>query len=401
MLFVWLVLRRMPLMRRRSFVALLLAAVSVSGAFSLRAGAQTSDKKSQLQSQLNEATSEEQAATAQLNAAKTKLQQLSAQQAKLTAQANEATARLNVILDQIAQLDAEMNVIRGQISTVQADIDEVVDQARDTAVRMYKRPQGASMSNLITGGDGFDRLVEGSQYLERVSERRRQDLQKVARLKAELEDQQSLLDGKRKSADAARADADDAKRKADALVAEQAALVNQASAEDQKANSALATIKKSRADLEAQLQAENERLIRELYGLGGASLGTGQFLRPVPGPVTSPFGYRTHPITGAQSFHAGVDLGSPCGTPIKAADNAIVYSAGWNSGGYGNLTILNHGGGVTTLYGHQSSIAVTAGQAVVKGQTIGYVGTTGNSTGCHLHWEVRVNGNPVNPLAYV
>ena len=130
--------------------------------------------------------------------------------------------------------------------------------------------------------------------------------------------------------------------------------------------------------------------------------GPSGFIRPVSGPITSPFGYRTDPITGATAFHSGIDFGASCGTPIKAAATGTVFQVvpEASSGGYGNMTIIKHGGNIATLYGHQSSIVVSPGQTVLIGQTIGYVGSTGKSTGCHLHWEVRVNGTPVNPAAY-
>ena len=118
------------------------------------------------------------------------------------------------------------------------------------------------------------------------------------------------------------------------------------------------------------------------------------------GSVGSGFGNRTDPLTGATAFHSGVDLAASCGTPIKAAGGGVVFSAGPN-GGYGNATIINHGGGLATLYGHQSSIIVPQGESVTSGEVIGYVGSTGRSTGCHLHWEVRVNGNPVEPTQYL
>jgi murein DD-endopeptidase MepM/ murein hydrolase activator NlpD len=117
--------------------------------------------------------------------------------------------------------------------------------------------------------------------------------------------------------------------------------------------------------------------------------------------ISSGFGYRTDPVTGAQAFHSGIDFAISCGTPIHAAGNGTVVFAGFDGGGYGNYVILNHGGGFATLYGHQSAIAVSAGQAVTAGQVIGYVGSTGKSTGCHVHFEVRVNGNPVDPSGYL
>jgi murein DD-endopeptidase MepM/ murein hydrolase activator NlpD len=99
-------------------------------------------------------------------------------------------------------------------------------------------------------------------------------------------------------------------------------------------------------------------------------------------------------------MHEGIDLGAPYGTPIAAAAAGVVIYAGW-LGGYGNLTVIDHGGGLATAYGHQSSIVVGVGQSVARGEIIGYVGSTGHSTGPHLHFEVRVNGQPVDPLGYL
>ena len=124
------------------------------------------------------------------------------------------------------------------------------------------------------------------------------------------------------------------------------------------------------------------------------------FLWPADGVKTSDFGWRTHPIFGTGRLHAGIDIGAAYGSPISAAASGTVVSAGAMSG-YGNVVVLDHGGGIATLYAHQSSVAVGAGQAVERGQTIGYVGSTGYSTGPHLHFEVRVNGTPVDPMGYL
>jgi murein DD-endopeptidase MepM/ murein hydrolase activator NlpD len=119
----------------------------------------------------------------------------------------------------------------------------------------------------------------------------------------------------------------------------------------------------------------------------------------VNGPITSPFGPRCLG-NGDCSSHPGIDIGAPAGTGIKAAAAGTVIYAGW-LGGYGNLTVIEHGNGLATAYGHQSSIAVGVGAAVAQGQIIGYVGCTGYCFGAHLHFEVRVNGQPVNPLDYL
>jgi murein DD-endopeptidase MepM/ murein hydrolase activator NlpD len=115
---------------------------------------------------------------------------------------------------------------------------------------------------------------------------------------------------------------------------------------------------------------------------------------PVGGPITSPFGYRWGRL------HAGIDIGAGYGTPIRAAAGGTVVIAAWN-GGYGNYTCIDHGGGMATCYAHQASFATSAGAQVGQGQVIGYVGNTGHSFGAHLHFEVRINGNPVDPLGYL
>ena len=116
--------------------------------------------------------------------------------------------------------------------------------------------------------------------------------------------------------------------------------------------------------------------------------------------VTSGFGSRTHPIYGGERLHAGIDFRAPTGTPIRAAADGVVVYAGWR-GGYGNAVIIDHGGSLATLSGHLSGINVATGQAVATGQVIGAAGSTGGSTGPHLHFEVRVDGVPVDPWTHL
>jgi murein DD-endopeptidase MepM/ murein hydrolase activator NlpD len=146
------------------------------------------------------------------------------------------------------------------------------------------------------------------------------------------------------------------------------------------------------------LQAASAALTERIRAAQGQSssttLSSAGLIWPVSGPVTSPFGWRWGRL------HEGIDIGVSYGTPIHAAASGTVIYCGWESG-YGNLTVLDHGGNLATAYGHQSSIAVGCGQHVAQGDVIGYVGSTGHSTGPHLHFEVRVNGSPVDPMGYL
>lgn len=129
-------------------------------------------------------------------------------------------------------------------------------------------------------------------------------------------------------------------------------------------------------------------------------LRNGRLAYPIRAPITSPFGWRIHPILGTRRFHTGTDFGADFGAPIYAAHSGTVILAGW-LGGYGQTVIIDHGSGLTTLYAHAQRLLVREGQTVHQGQPIAEVGSTGLSTGPHLHFEVRVNGEPTDPLAYL
>jgi murein DD-endopeptidase MepM/ murein hydrolase activator NlpD len=163
---------------------------------------------------------------------------------------------------------------------------------------------------------------------------------------------------------------------------------------------------------ERELLAESRRLEREIVVLTRLSVqqaakqthGSGVLAWPLRGKITSGFGYRMHPIHHKSLMHTGLDISRAHGTPVAAADSGHVIYSGWR-GGYGKVVMINHGNqrgnNIVTLYAHLSSIRVGTGQEVNKGSTIGNVGSTGYSTGAHLHFEVRVDGRPVNPLGYL
>ena len=159
-----------------------------------------------------------------------------------------------------------------------------------------------------------------------------------------------------------------------------------------------------RSERELKRQSDSlARIIAKTTKNSGVVVGSG-FLLPVHGRITSPFGWRTHPIFKSRIFHSGIDYGVPTGTPIKASNAGKVIYAGWY-GGYGKVVILDHGSctgaPTTTLYAHMSQPKVSVGQYVERGQVVGLAGATGYATGPHLHFEVRINGKPQNPNNYL
>jgi murein DD-endopeptidase MepM/ murein hydrolase activator NlpD len=155
----------------------------------------------------------------------------------------------------------------------------------------------------------------------------------------------------------------------------------------------LASLAAEEASIRAQIAARTA-------ATSTPSVSGSGFVRPVPGGVSSGFGMRIHPITGTRRMHNGLDMNASQGDPIRAARAGTVILAGVK-GGYGNTVMIDHGGGMVTLYAHQSKLGVTVGQRVEAGEVIGWVGSTGDSTAPHLHFEVRINGSPVDPMKYL
>jgi murein DD-endopeptidase MepM/ murein hydrolase activator NlpD len=149
------------------------------------------------------------------------------------------------------------------------------------------------------------------------------------------------------------------------------------------------------------LYAEANRLVKEIQSLqGGGDYSGGIMTWPVKGRISSPFGYRIHPILKTKELHTGLDIAAASGTTVVAANSGTVIKAGWNNS-YGNLLMIDHGGGIVTLYAHNSSLLVKTGDVVSQGQAVSKVGSTGMSTGPHLHFEVRVNGQYKNPMDWL
>jgi murein DD-endopeptidase MepM/ murein hydrolase activator NlpD len=153
-----------------------------------------------------------------------------------------------------------------------------------------------------------------------------------------------------------------------------------------------------------ELEATSKKIEQEIRNLQSKSTrkySGGLMAWPTPNcyNITSPFGYRNHPIIRQRRLHTGIDIGASSGSSVLAANDGVVIMAGWN-GGYGNCVIIDHGSGIATLYAHNSSILVKVGDEIKKEQVIAKVGSTGLSTGPHLHFEVRENGTPVDPMKY-
>ncbi|MGZ5338121.1 MAG: murein hydrolase activator EnvC family protein [Thermoleophilaceae bacterium] len=350
-------------------------------------------------------------------------------------QIEQAKQKEGVLSTDIAQFSTRIESIQGEISATQSRLDraqasldrqkaellEVRDQleeARDRLERLrselvtarkvlaarlveiYKADAPDALT-VVLEADGFGDLLEQAEFLERISDQDREITDQVRKLRdrarkqaielAELEEREQL------AAERILAERDQIAQAQSQLVSSRDEL---ASARAEKSG-ALAQVREQRGVLEddlASLEAEQARVTAALNGSpapGPIKQGSGQLIWPLNGPVSGSFG-EARP----GHMHAGIDIVVSEGTPIRAADSGRVALMGW-VGGYGNYTCVQHTSSLSTCYAHQSSFATSNGANVSQGQVIGYSGNTGNSTGPHLHFEVRVGGTPVDPLGYL
>ncbi len=384
----------------RSFVALVLGAGLVAGA-SLSYAQTDPDPKSarELRDAIGEASAEEAAAIAAVREVQVRRAELEAAAAALDRQIADAAAREAAAQAEVDRIQAEVDAVQLEIDRIQAEIDASKKDFEESAATLYRNAgAGASSLDVLKFARNPSDGISANRYLSDISRQAQREIDEFGVLQDDLDDAQDKLEDQRQLAEQARTAVAAERAEVERLRAEAEPARAAAEAEEAREAQMLAGISAKKDQFEAQLaalQAEQAALGR---GVSRGS-GNGRLSWPCDGDVSSGFGYRVHPISGTSRMHTGVDLGCANGAPIHAAGSGVVTAADVR-GGYGNAVVIDHGDGLATLYGHQSRLAVSAGQQVSEGDVIGYVGSTGYSTGPHLHWEVWVNGTPVDPMGY-
>ena len=342
------------------------------------------------------------------------IEDVSAKLKQIQADLDAANARQQSIQTKQAEINAQIAQTQNEIVKMEAYLKTRQDVLNRRVRAIYMHGQ-LNYLEVILGANSFSDFANRVELLKRVIRSDYNLILEIQKQKAAIEAKKAQLEEDKRQLDALAAEAEKtrqeiAKKKAEQQKVLDAAKSNKAAAAqmEQDLNAQLASVRnliqQRLAAAEAARQAAQQQAASDDEGGGGSDdnyvQGTGAMGWPCSGPITSPFGYRTHPIFGTTIFHAGIDIGVDYGTPIHAADSGVVVYSGWISG-YGNAVIIDHGGGISTLYGHNQSLAVSEGQSVSKGSVIAYAGSTGNSSGPHCHFEVDVNGSPVNPMGYL
>jgi murein DD-endopeptidase MepM/ murein hydrolase activator NlpD len=313
-------------------------------------------------------------------------------------------ARVNAAAAVLAGIQARLDEKNAELRKAEHAIEARLLSLRERAVHVYKHGP-ASLLDMVVGAEGFGEFLRRFAYMAQVIRTDNEKVAEIRRMRANIMRQRDVIAHLRDRAAQQMAVVVHERDHAVAIARSVATERNAVVGELQGKYSQLGDIRQQKEQYEretAQLQAESLRIASFLKGQAGgaATVSPRGMIWPVAGPVTSGFGWRTHPIFETRRFHAGIDIGAPSGSPIAAAATGRVIYAGTQAG-YGRHVIIGHGGGIATLYAHLSSIAVPNGTMLARGGRLGAVGCTGYCTGPHLHFEVRVNGEPDNPMRWL
>lgn len=389
---------------RRAPVALL---ATVAALFVLPVGgaapaASLQEQKEAKEAKLSEVRERKGVLTTTISRYRERIERLTGEVAALRTREAAVRSRLAAKQAELDRAVAELEGAKKRLAVMRARLKRALVALRERLVAIYETGTPDMLSVIVEAG-GYEELLNRSEYLKRINGLDEAVVSRVRELRDQVQRTVARLRSAKNRIEAAR----------NAIAAEERALASARSAVQRRQSklvavrrqreSALSKISEHEDHVEGDLAGIQAKLTATLQASSSAPLpagpvrqGSGQLIWPVDGPVVSGFGPRWGRL------HAGIDIAVPSGTPIRAADSGsiVLVQSDAESGGYGNFTCLDHGGGLQTCYAHQSSFAITSG-SVSQGDVIGYVGCTGHCYGDHLHFEVRVSGAPTDPLGYL
>lgn len=346
---------------------------------------------------------------AELSEVQQKMQEMETRRAAAREEAEAASASLDEVMGRLRELQAQSDELTRKSDVLQSSIDD--NQAQldakkrelDERMQIYgRRLRNIYMNgqlnylDILLGATDFTEFSSRMYLLQKIIARDVAMLEDIKKSTEEIQARQEVLDKEMKEIQITRAELDAKKAKVDEVRERRAQILYKA--EEAKHDS------EEEYDRLLAISENIAAMLRNMESGGGYAPagggGTGRFMWPCSGEITSYYGWRTHPVFGTTRYHSGMDIAVDYGTPIHAADSGTVIYSGW-LGGYGNAVMIDHGGGLVTLYGHNQSLNVSEGQYVSKGTVIAYAGSTGWSTGPHCHFEVRLHGDVTEPLDYL
>lgn len=345
-----------------------------------------------VQDKINQASKQKQEALDKIKQAEKQKDDILAESDELEREIDIIQTEIYAIDDIIADADAKILEKEEEIAKIQGDID-IQDEKFKETLRAMDENSTVSYIDLIFSSKNLSELLINIETINEITAYDMAIIDEMTRLKTEVEGKKAEIEAQKTEQEEARSIATEKQNQLSAKIKEKENLAKALEKDIKKYTQVYEDARRQEESLKGSLNYSSK---------SSQYLGSGKFCWPAPSytRISSPYGWRNHPIFKTNKFHSGVDLAAPGGSNILAAETGKVISAGWN-GGYGNCLVVDHGGGVSTLYAHASKLCVSKGDHVTKGQVIAKVGTTGNSTGNHLHFEVLIGGKTTDPMAYI
>lgn len=314
-------------------------------------------------------------------------------------QINATNEEISVLNSVISTLESELDDAQSKLDEAQKQLEETLELSK-TRIRNSYEQGSASFLEIIAQSKSLYDFVSKIEIVKQISEKDNKVISEVKQSKETIEAKKKEIKENKEKNESAAAQLENREKNLENKQAASDKLIDEMNS---NAEATKRAVLKAEA-AEEKLQQEIRALLAQNSDSSSTVIDSGEFRWPLASKysnITSKFGYRTHPVTGVYKLHTGVDISSSGikGSSIHAAKGGTVVKAGHNTG-YGNYVLINHGDGYATLYGHASTLTVSAGQTVSKGDVLGYVGSTGYSTGPHLHFEIIKNGEYQNPLSY-
>lgn len=349
----------------------------------------------QMQQEIDKLEKEQKDIASKISSTKTNQKKEKEKQALLSSQIKSTEDQLEIYGQKIDVVTDEIKLKEEEITTKLGDIDKNEELFAQRVRAMYIANTSSTTLSTLLSAKSFSQFLNNSEILKRISESDKDLIEELSRQQSDLEEAKKLLEERQADLKATKS-AEEAKRTNLASLYQQS---TSSEAQLKLAEKKYMEEKSKNAKEIAKIEAAVADAIAAAGNNGAGPQGKLAWPVPASSRVTSAFGWRT--IWGKKEFHLGIDIGAKAGTAINAAEDGQVILVRKSSTGYGWHVVINHGGGYATLYAHTSRIDVTEGQQVKRGQTIAGVGTTGASTGNHLHFEVRINSKQVDPMGYV
>lgn len=352
-------------------------------------------KATSVQEKINAATKEKQKALDNINKSKASKKEALGKKEVLDHEIDVINAELAEIDSIIALSDAKIAEKEAEIADYESKI-ALYDDEFKARIRAIDEMGGATYIDILLNSKSLGDFLSKLETVREIAAHDQAVIDNMTELKKGVESSKLEMEMARSEQQEARNLVAGKRAELQQKQNEQASIISKLSSDIKAYEAAYNKATAEENSLKASLQASLSK------SGGGTVYSGGVFVWPAPSYtyISSPYGYRTHPVLGTRKFHSGIDMAAPGGSNILAAADGTVRSSGWN-GGYGYCIVIDHGGGIATLYGHASKLLVSSGQKVTKGQVIALVGTTGMSTGNHLHFEVLKNGATTDPMAYL